>query len=156
MKNILVVCSGNTCRSPMAAALLATRLGAGRQILAAGTAAVPGSGASALAIQVMGERGLDLGGHRARILSRDLVEQADLVLTMTRAHRQAVLDLVPGAADRTFTLREYAGCPVNPPVDEELDISDPLGRGLEVYQAVAGELERLADEVGRRLGGGAG
>lgn len=153
MKHILVVCSGNTCRSPMAARLLASRLGPGPEVVSAGIAAAPGAAASPFALQAMAEREFDLGGHRARPLTRDLVEQAGLVLTMTRAHRRAVVDLVPAAADRTFTLREYAGCPVSPPRGEDLDIADPLGHGVEAYRAVAGEFDRLAEKVARRLGG---
>lgn len=138
----------------MAAHLLAARLGSGWEVVSAGTAALPGAAASPPALQAMAERRHDLGRHRARPLTRDLVEQAGLVLTMTRAHREAVLGLVPSAADRTFTLREYAGCPVDPPRGEALDVADPLGQGVEVYRAVAAEFERLADAVARRLAGG--
>jgi protein-tyrosine-phosphatase len=148
---ILLVCTGNTCRSPMAAALLAARLGEGCQVLSAGTAAREGDPAADLAVQVMAERGLDLTAHRARLVSRELVDQADLVLTMTRSQRQMVIDLAPGAADRVFSLVEYATCPTCLPPGEELDIPDPLGKGLDVYRASADHLLQMVERVAERL-----
>jgi len=137
----------------MAAALLAARLGGGCLVLSAGTAARAGDPAADPAVQVMAERGLDLSGHRAQPISRELVDQADLVLTMTRSQRQMVIDLAPGAADRAFTLVEYATCPTCPPPGEGLDIPDPLGKGLDVYQATADHLQRLVERVAERLTG---
>jgi protein-tyrosine-phosphatase len=150
-RNILLVCTGNTCRSPMAAALLAARLGDRCRVQSAGTAALPGEPASEFAVRVMAERGLDLSGHRSRPLVPELVAGADLVLTMTRGHRQAVVHLCPAAADRTFTLREFAGCPLHPPQGEDLDIPDPLGGSEQVYRQVADELARLVDAVAARM-----
>jgi protein-tyrosine-phosphatase len=139
----------------MAAALLSARLG-GCPVVSAGTAAREGDPAAAMAAQVMAERGLDLSAHRARLISREMVAEADLVLTMTRSQRQTVIDLAPGAADRVFTLVEYATCPTCLPGSEELDIPDPLGMGLDVYRSTADHLERLLERVADRLKGSCG
>ena len=150
---ILLICTGNTCRSPMAAAMLVARLGGSCPVSSAGTAAHAGDPAADLAVQVMAERGLDLNAHQAQPISRELVDQADLVLTMTRAQRQLVIELAPGAADRVFTLVEYATCPTCLPCGEELDIPDPLGMGVDVYRATADRLQRLMERVAGKLTG---
>ena len=92
-----MVCTGNICRSPLAAALLeralAGRGSEGLAVSSAGTGAWDGAPVSEGAYLVGLERGLDLSGHRARLLTRELVESADLVLTMARHHRARVDEL---------------------------------------------------------------
>ncbi|MCC9656113.1 arsenate reductase/protein-tyrosine-phosphatase family protein [Rhodopirellula halodulae] len=137
---IALVCTGNTCRSPMAETLLreALRRKFGREdvarVVSAGVAAGHGSGASPQAVQVMGKRGLDLTGHASQPLEESLMSMADLVLTMTRRHREAIVAAWPDRAERVFTLRRDGG-----------DISDPVGMPVDVYEQCAdqivGELE---------------
>src|SRR5947209_20053459 len=110
-KRILFVCTGNICRSPLAAALLQRALAQrgidGLEVASAGTGAWDGAPASEGAYLVGLERGLDLSGHRARLLTRELVDQADLILTMARHHRARVDEL--GGEGKVFVLGEYAG-----------------------------------------------
>lgn len=108
--DVLVVCSGNICRSPMAAGLLAELLDRTEVACTVGSAGflTEDRPASDHGVALMQERGIDLAGHRSRRLTSELVADADLVLCMERAHVREVAVLHPDAFDRTFTLPELA------------------------------------------------
>ena len=142
MVRILLVCTGNTCRSPMAAALLQDRLKAwgvadAVEVSSAGIAAWTGQAASAAAIEVMARQGLALAAHRARQIDSGQVYANDLVLAMTRSHKESLLCIAPGARNKIFTLAEYAGL--------DADVADPFGGAVQVYQACADQLAELLD-----------
>jgi protein arginine phosphatase len=147
-KRILLVCTGNICRSPLAEALVRRSLEergvTDVTVLSAGTGAWDGAPASEGAYLVGLERGLDLSGHRARLLTRELVESADLILTMARHHRARVDEL--GGEGRVFVLGEYAGRE-----GDEAEVSDPFGGNLDVYRHTCAEIETLASAVVERL-----
>src|SRR5256714_9458105 len=147
-KRILFVCTGNICRSPLAAALLQRALAQrgidGLEVASAGTGAWDGAPVSEGAYLVGLERGLDLSGHRARLLTREIVEQANLILTMARHHRARVDEL--GGEGRVFVLGEYGGRE-----GEEAEVSDPFGGDLEVYRDTVAELEALVDATVERM-----
>ncbi len=134
---IALVCTGNTCRSPMAETLLREQLRSklgcedAVRVLSAGVAAASGCGASPQAVEVMGSRGLDLTGHSSRPLDDAVMHVADLVLTMTNGHRAAILAAWPDMGDRVFTLRRDGG-----------DITDPVGMPVDVYQECAEQIDR--------------
>jgi protein-tyrosine-phosphatase len=150
IKHVLLVCTGNICRSPLAEALLVRALKdrtppvEGISVASAGTGAWDGAPASEGAYLVGLERGLDLSGHRARLLTRELVEEADLILTMARHHRARVDEL--GGEGRVFVLGEYAGREGN-----EAEVSDPFGGDLDVYRDTCAELDALVAAVAERL-----
>src|SRR5205823_11950 len=147
-KRILLVCTGNICRSPLAAALLQRALAQrgidGLEVASAGTGAWDGAPVSEGAYLVGLERGLDLSAHRARLLTRELVEEADLILTMARHHRARVDEL--GGETHVFVLGEYAGRE-----GDAAEVSDPFGGDLEVYRDTCVELEALIDTAVERI-----
>ena len=115
MGTILLVCTGNICRSPMAEGFLRQLLqerGASTVTLSsAGVYSWDDSPATPEAVRALEERGIDISGHVARRLTRALVEEADLVLGMASDHCDAVARMVPAAADRTFTIKESRSSP---------------------------------------------
>lgn len=150
MKRVLFVCTGNICRSPLAEVLLKRALAERGLddvgVASAGTGAWDGAPASEGAYLVALERGLDLSSHRARLLTREIVEDTDLILTMARHHRARVHEL--GGEGRVFVLGEFAGRS-----GEEAEVGDPFGGDLEVYRDTCAELETLIVAVADRIAG---
>ena len=145
---VLLVCTGNTCRSPIAEALLTAEFerqgGADITVGSAGAAAWDGAPATADAIQVMREVDGDLSSHRARYLTRSLVASSDLILGMTQEHLDYLREL--GAGAKSFTFSEYAAGS-NPAVD----IADPIGQGIEAYRVTRDTLAALSVKVAARI-----
>ena len=136
----------------MAEAIGRQRLSALREdveILSAGIAASEGAPASNHARFVVADRGGNLDGHGSRLLDRELLERADLVLTMTSAHRDAVRAMAKGLDVEIITLAELAG-------DSTADVSDPFGGSLELYERTYEQIESLIlaarTELHRRFG----
>jgi protein-tyrosine-phosphatase len=126
----LFVCGGNTCRSPMAAAIArAEAAGRALEIASAGVTAVAGTPMSEPAVVALRELGVPAGRHRARPLTAELIERAAAIYCMTRGQREAVIALAPGAAAKTICL------------DPLGDIPDPIGQPLAAYLSCARRLE---------------
>lgn len=111
VKRILLVCTGNTCRSPMAEALfrrMAEKKGVPVEVASAGVAALAGQPMSKHAADVLKDRGIPVGTFRSKEVDAGLVSWADLILTMTAQHKRRLLELYPQAVDKTYALKEFA------------------------------------------------
>ena len=142
---LLFVCTGNTCRSPMASAYAAAFLHRyGREdivVRSAGLAAWAGSPASDGAVAVMAQNGIDLTGFRSTRISAPLLDESDRIICMTGGHRRAVVELLPDAADRITTLLPGA------------DVPDPFGGPVAAYDAVWQVMRPALDQMLNQLAG---
>lgn len=150
---VLVVCSGNICRSPMVAEYLRHRAaqdGLHHVVVdSAGTLGIEGQPASAEAIEALREIGLDLSGHRSRGLRATDLADADLVLAMTQSHVEELAARFPQGAERRLLLRAFEG---SPRIGRDApDLPDPIGRGVEVYREQLMLIRRSIDHLALRL-----
>ena len=149
-EKILFVCSGNQCRSPMAEALLQDM---GRKdywmksqcafVTSAGTLNIGQVPATDEAIQVMHEKGLDIGSHRTRHIDRDIIGWADIILVMADMHKRYILEHFPDAKHKVHLLTEFVG--------EKGDVLDPIGCPIETYRRCAEQISPLIDKMLKRL-----
>lgn len=151
IRQILLVCTGNTCRSSMASALLKDLMAKQDllnqfKISSAGLAAQTGSKASHFAIQVMEEEGLNLNSHQATQLTTEAIDEADLILTMTNGHKKIILQIVPNARGKVFTLKEFIGNSL-----EDWEVLDPYGQSLDTYRQCGAELKDLLEKLVKKL-----
>jgi protein-tyrosine phosphatase len=149
---VVFVCTGNTCRSPMAELLMSAKLAEylhckieeledrGIVVVSAGIAAAPGCPPASEAVQVMREHGLDLAPHEAQPLTEQLVRHADLILTMTQSHMQSIVERWPSAADRTRML-----------LPEGCDVADPIGQTVGAYRHCAEQISAAVKHHAERI-----
>lgn len=164
MKTVLLVCTGNTCRSSMAEGILKNlcRSVNDLKIISAGISALNGSSAAGKSIEVMNEKEICLLDHTSTILTKKIILASDLILTMTLAHKHAVISMMPAAKVKTYTLKEYtrksiesgnSSCfaffenklPQKSREERSLlatdDILDPFGQSIDIYRKTANEIE---------------
>ena len=165
MKRIFFVCTGNTCRSPMAMTIFNSfasfelaefEYEAQSAGLAVSNEAPPSTNA---VLAIKDYLDIDISKHRAHILSKAEVEEAYLILTMTQSHKHYILSMFPGAYQKVFTLKEYvydvpvhsdkgnrSGTPAISP-----DIADPYGKSLWSYKMCAEEIAMAIEKLVEKL-----
>lgn len=136
-KHVLFVCTGNTCRSPMAEGLFrrAVEDRPDFQVGSAGVAASRGTPASRETVAILKKRGADLTGFGSRKVTRELLNQATHVFAMTRSHLQALETMFPEFSDRFYLACEFVDLPGK---GIGADVLDPIGMGSRAYEEVAG------------------
>ncbi|ABS24027.1 low molecular weight protein arginine phosphatase [Bacillus cytotoxicus] len=139
MKRVLFVCTGNTCRSPMAEALLRHYGGGNFEVQSAGVFASPGSDASMHAKEALAKKGISIN-HASKQVTEILIDWADIILTMTENHKQLLLGYYPKAKEKLHTLYEFTE-------GINKDISDPFGGSLSIYETTLVEMEKLVQSL---------
>lgn len=158
MKNILFICTGNTCRSPMAEGFLRAGLKEDRDlserftVSSAGISVYPGDGASPNSIDVLrSEWNIDISNHIASPVNKDDIADAFLILTMTRQQKKAIEAMYPEARGKIHTLKEFAcektADPDYEQYDYTLDIMDPYGMPPGVYGVCAREIKAAIEKL---------
>lgn len=147
---IVFVCTGNTCRSPMAEAFLKDILVKKGEnikdyyITSAGISTMDGLDASTNSILALKEHYIDITNHKSKRLTFELIEDADLILTMGVGHKEAILSRLPKLNDRVFTLKEFLN-------EKDLDILDPYGGNLGIYRNTANEIKCFIEKVFEKI-----
>lgn len=143
MRKILFICTGNTCRSPMAEAIFKHKTNNRYEVKSAGIFAHDGSSASPHSIEILTKQAITID-HKSKQLTTELVAWSDLILTMGNSHKQMILQRYPKASEKVFCLKEFAQ-------NSKADIADPFGGTLDDYEKTYKEIEEAIQKLIEKL-----
>lgn len=150
---IMFICTGNICRSAMAHWLLKKKLEEAKiddvELYSSGTYAETGDISTEEAIEVMEEYGVNLKQHRATNITESNIEDMDLILCATSAHKMQVLRIYPQVKEKIFTMKEYVNYDIEG--HDKINIKDPWGYGIAVYRMCAAEIEKCLELLIKQL-----
>jgi len=142
---ILIVCTGNTCRSPMAEGIFISLIKENNiEVSSAGTYAYDGDNAAQHAIKALEKIGIDISNHKSTLVHHDLIDKADIILTMTNSHKESIIKKFPESKNKVFLLNEYA-------YDNIKDVADPYGGSLKDYEIARDEIYKAIEEIVKKL-----
>lgn len=153
VKNVLFVCTGNSCRSVMAEHFMRhvlERAGVSVEVTSAGVFAIEGMSSTRETVRVLQEVGLDCSAHRSRRLTMDLVEAADLIFVMEQFQLDEVTRRFPSTRDKVHLLKAYGVEPSQ--VAGHPNIPDPIGKPLEVYEVCFTDIREAVERVAGSMG----
>lgn len=141
---ILFICSGNTCRSPLAEAFFRDMTGDEHQVRSAGVTASNGDPASSHVVRILEERGISIH-HQSQRVNWELMDWADLVLTMTQGNYYLLLANFPEMREKFHCLKEFLG------EKDDLDVLDPFGKDLDAYGKCAKDIEKYLSKLVKKV-----
>jgi len=151
IKKILVVCTGNLCRSPIAEGFLKKDLKPedGFKIISAGISALDGLSPTPAAVEVMDEEDIDISLYTSTSFSKHYAKVADLILVMSTIQKEFIMQTVPDIKDKIYLYKEFSGIK-----GTEKEIIDPIGQPISVYRKVRDEIKKASVEISRKIKGG--